>query len=179
MSKKSRKRNKRLLMLAALAGGAAFLGRGKKKFGTDAGFLKSGAAGGASLAADAAPKTQWIKKKVDAPVIKTDYITKKEPVVAVRKAPYGKMRGAGLTDAESIAAQDKRAAYAQRGRGINPFEETAAAGAAYIPRIPRVFNRMVNQGTTLRAKGGRIGAKKGGSVTGIAKRGFGRALKKK
>ena len=29
-----------------------------------------------------------------------------------------------------------------------------------------------------RAKGGRIGAKKGGSVTGIAKRGFGRALMK-
>jgi len=28
------------------------------------------------------------------------------------------------------------------------------------------------------AKGGRIGAKKGGKVTGIAKRGFGRALMK-
>ena len=27
-------------MLAALAGGAALMGRGKKKFGTDAGFFK-------------------------------------------------------------------------------------------------------------------------------------------
>ena len=33
-------------------------------------------------------------------------------------------------------------------------------------------------GYSMRAKGGRIGAKKGGSVTGIAKRGFGRALMK-
>ena len=64
MSKKSRRRNKRLLMLAALAGGAALMGRGKKKFGTDAGFLKSEAAGGASLSTP--------------PILGTDHITRKK-----------------------------------------------------------------------------------------------------
>ena len=37
----------------------------------------------------------------------------------------------------------------------------------------------IDPGPTLAAKGGRIGAKKGGRVTGCAKRGFGRALKRK
>ena len=52
-------------------------------------------------------------------------------------------------------------------RVVNPHEATAAAGAAYRPRVirPNRFNRNVVY-------------KHGGRVTGIAKRGFGRALMK-
>ena len=166
MSKKSRKRNKRLLMLAALAGGAAFLGRGKKKFGTDAGFLKSGAAGGASLAADAAPKTQWIKKKkVDAPVIKPDYITKKPADDSWLDVPPGVHGSGGKGD---MWRKIKDAQY-----------ETGAMPDVNLDPYKIPTKRVMKRGVDYRMKaGGRIGANKGGSVTGIAKRGFGRALMK-
>ena len=56
---------------------------------------------------------------------------------------------------------------------INPHEATAAAGAAYTP--PRVRTGLGPRRFV--AKGGSA-YKKGGRVTGIAKRGFGRALMK-
>ena len=74
-----------------------------------------------------------------------------------------RMGGAG-NRATQIANQKKRANLAQRGRIINPHEATAAAGAAYRPGIVR--------------PGGRLNIKHGGKVTGIATRGFGRALMK-
>ena len=170
MSKKSRRRNKRLALLLTLAGGAALAGRGKKKFGTDAGFLKSGAAGGASLSSPPILGTDHIKAPIrkDVPDVAVD----KKVIIGSGEVPIGRMRGAG-TDEQAIENQKIRAAYAQKGRGINPFEQTAAAGAAYVPIIPRVMKRGVNY--RMKA-GGRIGAKHGGRVTGIAKRGFGRAL---
>ena len=146
-------------MLAALAGGAAFMGRGKKKFGTDAGFLKSGAAGGASLAADK-PKN-WITKK--------DVVPLKKPVVKkpaddswldVPKGPHGAGGKAEMWRRIKDAQYEKGEHYTPN---LNP----------YTPPKPNRFGRAVSK------TGGRIGAKKGGSVTGAAKRGFGRALKKK
>ena len=83
--------------------------------------------------------------------------------VTTGTSPYlSRMGGAGDL-ATKLANQRKRANFAQRGRTINPHEATAAAGAAYNP------HQVIR---------GRIGAKKGGRVTGIAKRGFGRALMK-
>jgi hypothetical protein len=161
MSKKSRKRNKRLLMLAALAGGAAFMGRGKKKFGTDAGFLKSGAAGGASLK----------KPLVDAADAGTTFIKKKAAVVPLKKpaddswldvpaGPHGSGKKGDMWRRIKDAQYEKGEHYTPN---LNP----------YTPPKPNRFGRAVSK------TGGRIGAKKGGSVTGAAKRGFGRALKKK
>ena len=180
MSKKSRRRNKRLLMLAALAGGAAFMGRGKKKFGTDAGFLKSGAAGGASLSSPPILGTDHIQK---APIIKKDVMPVKKKSLYTDK---GITVGTGVHRDESGIS--KPAIYPGSdalSRGVMAQIAQAKANAPkniYPPgmiKMPiRKHGRMVNQGTTLRAKGGRIGANKGGSVTGIAKRGFGRALKK-
>jgi len=181
MSKKSRKRNKRLLMLAALAGGAAFLGRGKKKFGTDAGFLKSEAAGGASLktplvdAADAG--TTFIKKKKPQPIIKED------TVVTNVGSPY---RKTGITRQSGVAtsASGNKIPFFAPGEGKGSYIKDRKYETGAMPdvnldpyKIPtkRVFKRGVNY--RMKA-GGRVGANKGGSVTGIAKRGFGRALKK-
>jgi hypothetical protein len=171
--KKKPSKIKRLLRAVGkgiLLGGAAYgasklFGGRKKKFGTDAGFLKSEAAGGASLAADK-PKN-WITKK--------DVVPLKKPVVTKPAddswldVPPGVHGSGGKGD---MWRRIKDAQY-EKGEHYTPNLDP------YKIPTPRVHKRMVNQGTTLRAKGGRIGAKKGGKVTGIAKRGFGRALGKK
>ena len=153
MSKKSRKRNKKILAALALAGGAAMLAKGR---GTAAAAnVDSGRGSGLRDTVDSTKN--WINKKADVASNAAAEVADRTSV------PIGRMHGAG-SDADAIAGQKIRAAYAQKGRGINPHEQTLAAGNAYVPRIPRVHSRIP------RAKGGR--------VTGIAKRGFGRALMK-
>jgi len=175
MSKKSRRRNKRLLMLAALAGGAAFLGRGKKKFGTDAGFLKSAAAGGASLSSP--------------PIHGTDHITKKAPVdkvVADSGADLAAAKGSnfqtkyktkGSDDIWRGPMENKRYMDSTAGNRVPPSMRGGAETAqGFVRKVP--ISRTgrgrsnVNYGWTTQPY------KKGGRVTGIAKRGFGRALMK-
>ena len=147
-------------MMAALAGGAALMGRGKKKFGTDAGFLKSGAAGGASLSSPPIGGTDHIKKAVVA-----DAAADAEANTGRIFKGNTRLKRDGMGPMESVIAKRKIPGYG-----------TAVAPPGILnPYNPRTHTmRGMN-----RAKGGRIGAKKGGSVTGIAKRGFGRALKKK
>jgi hypothetical protein len=132
MSKKSRRRNKKLLAMLALAGGAAMMGR-KKKFGTDAGFLKSGAAGGASLSSPPILGTDHIK----APIRK-DVLPKIKPKVDHLGDP-------------NFSLDDP------------------------MPNFKEV-KRPIRKRTPI--YGGDALFKKGGRVTGIAKRGFGRALMK-
>ena len=158
MSKKSRKRNKKILgALAAGLGAMALMKRRKTKALNaitagdivDTGTL-SGKAGFEGDISSAAPGAN---KVIAAPVETTPYLSR--------------MQGHGPNS--GVTGQNIRANYAQRGRYVNPNEQTAAAGAAYVPRIPRVHAR----GVGLRMKsGGRVGC-------GKAKRGFGRALKKK
>ena len=152
MSAKSRKRNKRLLALAALMGGVGMMGRGKKKFGTDAGFLKSAAAGGARLSTP--------------PIHGTDHIPVAPKVVAPEKVITGLQEGNtrlkrdGMGPMESVIAKRKIPGYgtAVAPPGIlNPYRAPRGPG-------PRRFS-----------KGGSV---KKAKVTGIAKRGFGRALMK-
>ena len=172
MSKKSRRRNKRLLAILALAGGAAFLGRGKgkKKFGTDAGFLKSGAAGGASLAADAAPKTQWIKKKEKVAPIKED------TVVTNVGSPY---RKTGITRQSGVAtsASGNKIPFFAPGEGKGSYikDRKYETGEHSIPNLNpyKIPTKRVHVGRGVFKHGGKA------KVTGIAKRGFGRALGKK
>jgi len=163
MSKKSRKRNKKILAALALAGGAAMLAKGRGQ-GVAQGV---GGADKAAFTSDAAyklPKTDYINKKVAAPVL--------------RKPPIGKMRGVG-TDAEAIAGQDKRANYAKQARinAINTAEGSPSIDNPY--QFPRVHNRLSRlKGGGIAKRGSGVALKKGGRVTGIAKRGFGRALMK-
>ena len=158
MSKKSRKRNKKILGILAAGLGAAALMKRKKR-ASMASMDDAGIGVTHSALTDSAPVTNVIK-----PTAPVD-----TAVTNVRKPPIGKMHGAG-TDAEAIAGQDLRALHAVKAnapKGI--MHPVYGQPTRTVPRVHNRFNR---------AKGGRIGAKSGGRVTGIAKRGFGRALMK-
>ena len=152
--------------MLALAGGAAMMGRGKKKFGTDAGFLKSGAAGGASLSTPPILGTDHIKKVV-APVDTAPVSTGNTGNTIVRHGGIKKSDSGQLVGNTDVPPQAIYAARMNAPKGI-----MSPVYGQPTPTVARVHNRFN------RAKGGRIGAKKGGRVTGIAKRGFGRALMK-
>jgi len=154
MSKKSRRRNKKILAALALAGGAAMLARGRGK-GIGTKETISDAQKAHNFASDAAV-TDVVNpnlKKVVAPISKNIFRTRHR-----------------VTDSagNTIPSTNKMANIAAMNapKGIYP--------PGSVPMPLRAGNlRGMN-----RAKGGRIGAKSGGRVTGIAKRGFGRALMK-
>ena len=166
MSKKSRRRNKKLLAMLALAGGAAMMGRGKKKFGTDAGFLKSGAAGGASLSSPPIGGTDHIKKAVVA-----------DAAAPIRTDIY-KGSGKKLSDSgQIIGAAGVDSAGLSRGERAQAMAANAAKNKAMNYQRSQTFDARPRP-TAIQAKGRTFSYKKGGRVTGIAKRGFGRALMK-
>ena len=157
MSKKSRKRNRRLLKAAALIGGLAMMGRrkgtaqgvsgsDKAKFTSDAAYtgdVTGTKYPGANKAvvADTAPKTNWISPR---------------------------MRGNNPNDPTGAIGQGTRAAYAQKMRNrVTGVDGPPSILNPYAP--PRVH---VKRGQTAYSKGGRV---KGG---GKAKRGLGRAFTK-
>ena len=156
MSKKSRKRNRRLLKAAALIGGLAMMGRrkgtaqgvsgsDKAKFTSDAAY--TGDVTGTkypgenkAVVADTAPKTNWISPR---------------------------MRGNNPNDPTGAIGQGTRAAYAQKMRNrVTGVDAPPSILNPYAP--PRVHRK---RGQFL-STGGRV---KGG---GKAKRGLGRAFTK-
>ena len=152
MSKKSRRRNKKILAALALAGGAAMLGRRNQMSG------KETVSDAQKIASQlgAAPKTDYISKKADTAVVDA----------APKKVVLGnsRLQRNGMGPMESVIAKRKIPGY---GTAVAP------------PGILNPYNpRTHTMRGMSRAKGGRIGAKKGGRVTGAAKRGFGRALMK-
>ena len=170
MSKKSRKRNKKILAMLAIAGGAAMAGRRKRNAAIDTGIASAEADKGSAMLADSAP------------VVKTDVApTSRKDVLPVIK-PRNKID-------HGIAYQSSRA-------GGNYGVKTAPThvnGVKILGRINANDPRPVgptpfhpSQGNRRRTmaqvlSGGDTrgwGGKKGGRVTGIAKRGFGRALMK-
>jgi len=153
MSKKSRKRNKKILAMLALAGGAAMMGRrGKGAVST----------AGQPVGVDRTmPTSNWITKKSAPAAVVADEAPISKNIFRTRHR---------LTDSagNTIPSTNKMANIAAMNapKGIYP------PGSVPMPLRAgnlRGFNRK---------DGGRIGAKKGGRVTGIAKRGFGRALMK-
>ena len=153
MSKKSRRRNKKILAMLALAGGAALAGRGKGMSGKE---TVSDAQKAHNFASDAAAVTGTEypgTNKVVAPISKNKFRTR-----------HMITDSAGNTD---IPPQAIYAAKMNAPKGI--MHPVYGQPTRTVPRVHNRFNR---------AKGGRIGAKSGGRVTGIAKRGFGRALMK-
>ena len=165
MSEKSRKRNKRLLMLAALAGGAALMGRRKK----------------GNVERTAAMEDANIN--TTAPILGTDHIKK---AIIPKSKPVDDSwldtpRGPHGAGAKGDYWRRKKALALTAGNKVPPSMRGGAIHAqGYTPRPVRdVFTGSgVDNMYQSARKGGRIGAKKGGSVTGIAKRGFGRALMK-
>jgi hypothetical protein len=152
MSKKSRKRNKKILAALALAGGAAMLAKGK---------LGKGAGAVTGVVNPNAPKTNSITKKANV-------VLDAAPIL--RKPPIGRMRGAG-TDAEAIAGQDLRAGGSDRVTGILPPSQLLT------PQRTHRMRGMNFKGGGIAKRGTGAAYKRGGRVKsmGIAKRGGGAA----
>ena len=160
MSKKSRKRNKKILAAIGIGLGAAALASKRRK---DATADVDSGRGGDSASAEA--RTNANKK--------TDYITKKDTSKKV-SVPVGKMKGAG-TDASAIAGQKTRADYAQSKRA-EQADETSVENYPTDTYI-KPYNP---KGRFNRKDGGRMGLKSGGSArgAGCAKRGVSKILLK-
>jgi hypothetical protein len=159
MSKKSRKRNKKILgLLGALGAGLAMANRKPKQSSVSVESVRDS---GLRPTVD----DMEFKETVVEPIV----IPKKKPVVV--SVPVGKMRGTG-SDESAIAGQNKRAAYAQSMRApknvMGPFDYMQPRRSSIMAKPG--LNRMSDD----------MGFKKGGRVgCGKAKRGFGRAMKGK
>ena len=163
MSKKSRKRNKRLLALAGIITAGTLASRNKRNASIDKG-IKS---------AEDDSGSEMLSKK-------TDYITKKDTVKPEAKpigaepkkdtVPVGRMRGVG-TDAEAIAAQKKRAGNAQNIRDAQADETSVGNYPTASANLRNIRGRLGTQGRATYKSGGRA---KG---CGKALRGFGKAMK--
>ena len=161
MSKKSRRRNKKILAALALAGGAAMLGRGRKGAGAVTGvplnpnLQKTIAAdAGSDIAAEVAAPA-------DAAAVTSNFQSRNKV-----KGPDGNWRG---------AMEHKRYMSALPGAGVtappsilNPYNPYQNIGGG----------RLRRKGGGIAKRGTGVALKSGGRVTGIAKRGFGRALMK-
>ena len=166
MSKKSRRRNKRLLGLLGVLGA----GLAMSKKGTAAADVDSGRGGDSSSAV--ARTIANAPSKSDVAIV---------PPVKPKKVsvPVGKMKGAGNTDAEAIAAQKTRADYARNARinALNTSEGSPMIDNPYVEPSNRVIKGRLGMRTF--KSGGRAKLKSGGKVKGCGKalRGFGRAMK--
>ena len=173
MSKKSRRRNKKILAALALAGGAALMGRGVK-----GNVSKTAAMEDANIGTNVPiGGTDHIKKAilpVSKPVIGNtgNTITRKS---GIKISPSGQKIGAGGVNTAGHS-RGVLAKLLQRG-AMNKVPPSMRGGARHAAGwTPGVHTGNINQ-FAYRAKGGSA-YKKGGRVTGIAKRGFGRALMK-
>ena len=155
MSKKSRRRNKKILgLLGALGAGLAMANRKPKQSSVS---VESGRDSGLRPTVD---DMEFKETVVSTPIAK--------PVV--KSVPVGRMRGTG-SDESAIAGQNKRAAYAQSMRApknvMGPFDYMQPRRSSIMAKPG--LNRMSDD----------MGFKKGGRVKGCGKalRGFGRAMK--
>jgi len=167
MSKKSRRRNKKILgLLGVLGAGLAMANRKPKQSSVS---VESGRDSGLRPTVD---DMEFKETVVSTPIAK--------PVAkpVVKSVPVGRMRGAGNTDAEAIASQSIRAANAQNIRDAQA-DETSVGNYPTEPFIkPNIKGRFGNNRSF--KSGGRAKLKSGGKVKGCGKalRGFGRAMKK-
>jgi hypothetical protein len=162
MSKKSRRRNKKILAMLALAGGAAMAGRRKRNAAIDTGIASAEADKGSAMLADSAP------------VVKTD-TADIAPVVKKPIVPAGTdMKGFGHPIIQGNINRKK----AFLAKANIPGQGTAVAPPGILNpyRAPRARGHPLMQGRITNYKKG--GSVKKAKVTGIAKRGFGRALMK-
>jgi len=165
MSKKSRKRNRKILKVLAAGLGAAALMRGRK------GAVSTV---GQPVGVDRMSPSQ-------PPIGGTDHIPVAPKKVNVADTgPVLNVTGGIHADKPAKGMMFKERRYSALNKLPPSMRGGAVHAEGYQRRIPgqRHYPGGWEGGYSMRAKGGRIGAKKGGRVTGIAKRGFGRALKK-
>ena len=162
MSKKSRKRNKKILGALAAGLGAMALMKRKKA---------------ASVASSDDAGLNVTHSALEGPYINKKPIIKKPVDDSWLDTPRGPHGAGGKGD----YWRKQKALALTAGNKVPPSMRGGALHAeGYQRRVPGGGRTAPGWtgGYSMRAKGGRIGAKKGGSVTGIAKRGFGRALMK-
>ena len=146
MSKKSSRRNKKILAALALAGGAALMAKRGKGTSAVTGVVNPNA-----------PKTNWVNRK--------------DVVPETKVAPIIGSGGGGIHQGKPPkGAMLKERRYS----ALNKIPPSMRGGAPYAQGATTFMppNRQWPGGYV---KGT---FKKGGRVTGIAKRGFGRALMK-
>ena len=140
-----------------------------------AGLMASRKPKQSSVSADSG-RGSGLRPTVDDMEFKETVVSKPIAKPVVKSVPVGKMRGAGNTDAEAIAAQKTRGDYAREAQinALNTAEGSPIIDNPYKAPVARVHNRFN------RKDGGRAGLKSGGRVKGCGKalRGFGRAMKK-
>ena len=165
MSKKSRRRNKKLLAMLALAGGAAMMGRRKGKSVVDTAANE-----------DANIGTNY-------PILGTDHIKKvvapvdTAPVITGVQEGNTRLKRDGVGPNESVIANRLTA-----GNRVPPSMRGGALHAEGYQSPGRNIKGRLGKARPIQSYN-MYGLKKGGSVkkarvTGIAKRGFGRALMK-
>ena len=172
MSKKSRKRNRKIATLLLAGLGAAALGKRKQMSGKET--VSDAQKTASQLGSAPKTPTSWITKKVVADN------TKKQPVSISRNT--GITIGAG---GNKVAAQTgskvpyiRRAADTARLNKMRAFRSNDAYRGIQRPVVQDVFTDSGVSGWGQGAKdGGRIGKRSGGKVK-LAKRGFGRAFTK-
>ena len=152
--------------MLALAGGAAMAGRRKRNAAIDTGIASAEADKGSDMLADSAVTgTEYPgANKVVAPVSTGNIGNTITRTSGIKLSPTGQKIGAGGVNAQGLS----RGQLAQ----IMQAKANAPRGIirpGSVPMHQRFHARAVNRGTNF---------KKGGRVTGIAKRGFGRALMK-
>ena len=157
MSKKSRRRNKKILGALGALGALTMLGNRKPKQ--------------SSVSADSG-RGSGLRPTIDDMEFKETVISAPMKKPVVKSVPVGRMRGTG-SDEAAIAGQNKRAAYAQSMRApknvMGPFDYMQPRRSSIMAKPG--LNRMSDD----------MGFKKGGRVKGCGKalRGFGRAMKGK
>ena len=159
MSKKSRRRNKKILAALALAGGAAMLGRRGKGAVTgvplNPNLQKTIAAdAGSDIAAEVAAPA-------DAAAVTSNFQSRNKV-----KGPDGTWRGP--MEHKSYMAALPGAGVKAPPSILNPYNPYQNIGGG----------RLRRKGGGIAKRGTGVALKSGGRVTGIAKRGFGRALMK-
>ena len=179
MSKKYRKRNRKIATLLLAGLGAAALGKRNQMSGKET--VSDAQKTASQLGSAPKTPTSWITKKVVADN------TKKQPVSISRNT--GITIGAG---GNKVAAQTgskvpyiRRAADTARLNKIRAFRDADALSMANRTTVPTatIDQRTYSDYPEIKdymSKGGRAGHKSGGSVKGVgkAKRGFGRAFTK-
>ena len=174
MSKKSRKRNRRIIKaLGALGLGLALANRGKgtemSNVSVDSGSRGDSASAIARRKANMPNETEFKET-----IISTPKTVKDSQVL-------GRMRGSG--DAGGFTGQNKRAAYAQRSRNLLNDKRRndmlrAIRSTQDIYTSPDSILQGLPQSALMAKKGGRIvKGKKTAVRKGAAKRGFGKAYK--
>ena len=162
MSKKSRKINKKILAMLALAGGAAMAGRRKRNAAIDTGIASAEADKGSDMLPDA----PVVKSIAPRPVNTGNIGNTITRTSGIKLSPTGQKIGAGGVN---TAGQSRGvlAKMLQRG-AMNKVPPSMRGGARHAAgyTAPVWSGQQYKHG----------GSVKKAKVTGIAKRGFGRAL---